>query len=285
MADDENASGKTKVFISWSGAQSQAIALVWRDLLNSTFESVEPFVSRADIDAGSRGFDDIKSKLDGSSFCIAIVSRATEMAPWINFEAGALSKQVFDAKVRVVPCLVDYDSESELQGPLKQFQAKMLHKEGIRETLQALAKVVGTEWDKKQRGFESMWTHFDSEFEKGKETQSKKLAPRGEKDMLKEVVTLTRDISEQVSSLQEKIETTQSAFHKIEPKYIVARVELRDYLTEKFGKIPAYPRLVVNMEVLYLLARPEVYKNDQEWLEEFAEKWQIRIFLITPSQN
>lgn len=74
-----------------------------------------PFVSDADIEAGARGLDDIKDELDGTRFAIVVVTRDNQNAPWLNFEAGAISKQLSGSINRVAPCLVDFDGSSQMR--------------------------------------------------------------------------------------------------------------------------------------------------------------------------
>jgi hypothetical protein len=51
-------------------------------------------------------------------------------SPWILFEAGALSKSLVNG--RVVPFLIDIQPE-EMNGPLSQFQAVSMTKDGVRD--------------------------------------------------------------------------------------------------------------------------------------------------------
>ncbi len=78
----------------------KAVAFVWSNLLTDAFDSVEPFMSKADIGAGERNLDKIATKLAHTSFGIVIVTQQNEHTPWINFEAGALSKNFDDDAVR-----------------------------------------------------------------------------------------------------------------------------------------------------------------------------------------
>src|SRR3712207_1416071 len=108
-----------KVFISWSGPQSKAVAEALRVWLKLVIQSVEPFVSSQDIAKGDRGLRVIANELEETSFGIVCVTRENSLTPWINFEAGALSKTVGEG--RVVPFLLDMPV-SDLTGPLAQFQ-------------------------------------------------------------------------------------------------------------------------------------------------------------------
>src|SRR4051794_8953617 len=97
-----------KVFISWSGAYSRAIAAAVRDWIPLLFDTVTPFMSDHDIAAGERGLTVIETELEGTQFGIIVVTEENQHAPWLNFEAGALSKIITqDRKQRVAPLLVD----------------------------------------------------------------------------------------------------------------------------------------------------------------------------------
>jgi TIR domain-containing protein len=109
-----------KVFLSWSGDLSLKIACALRDWLPSVIQSMKPYVSSEDIDKGTRWSTDIAKELEESSFGLICVTKDNMEAPWVNFEAGALSK-TFD-KSKVCPFLLNV-KRSELQGPLLQFQS------------------------------------------------------------------------------------------------------------------------------------------------------------------
>ncbi|MFC1429277.1 toll/interleukin-1 receptor domain-containing protein [Streptacidiphilus sp. N1-3] len=110
-----------KIFLSWSGAPSRQCAELLRDNLPIFNPSIEPFVSSADIRKGDRGLQRIAEELEGSSFGIVCVTPANLGAPWINFESGALSREVVEGKV--IPFLLGAGVRDLVDSPLKQFQA------------------------------------------------------------------------------------------------------------------------------------------------------------------
>lgn len=125
-----------KVFISWSGNRSKKVAQILRDWLPSVIQSVEPFVSSEDIDKGSRWNTDIAQELKESTFGIICVTKDNLTAPWLNFEAGALSKTIENSYV--APFLFDV-KPSELKGlPISQFQATSFTKEDLERLMETL---------------------------------------------------------------------------------------------------------------------------------------------------
>ncbi|MCC6598157.1 MAG: TIR domain-containing protein [Alphaproteobacteria bacterium] len=124
-----------KVFLSWSGDKSHKVALVFRDWLPSVIQSIVPYVSSEDIDKGARWSSDIAQELEDSTFGILCVTKENLTAPWLNFEAGALSKTM--DKSLVCPFLFNI-KRSEVEGPVLQFQSTIFEKEDIKKLLQAL---------------------------------------------------------------------------------------------------------------------------------------------------
>lgn len=137
-----------KVFISWSGNISWKVAVIFRDWLPSVIQSLEPYVSSEDIDKGARWSTDIAKELEDSTFGILCVTKENLEAPWLSFEAGALSKTM--EKAFVTPFLFDI-KRSEVQGPILQFQSTIFHKDDIKKMVQTLNKACGDTGISKQR--------------------------------------------------------------------------------------------------------------------------------------
>ncbi|TQE21014.1 TIR domain-containing protein [Streptomyces ipomoeae] len=117
-----SAVSKLKVFLSWSGEPSRQCALLLRGTLPAFNPLIEPFVSSEDIAKGDRGYDAIAARLAGSQFGIVCVTPENRRTPWINFEAGALSREL--GGPRLAPFLLLGTTVTDLVGtPLTQFQA------------------------------------------------------------------------------------------------------------------------------------------------------------------
>jgi hypothetical protein len=88
-----------KVFLSWSGDVSRQVAGLLREWLPLVINEIEPFMSSEDIDKGTRGLNIIASELQDSDHGVVVVTEENFERPWINFEAGALSKVVEGSRV------------------------------------------------------------------------------------------------------------------------------------------------------------------------------------------
>src|SRR4051794_3511302 len=124
-----------RLFISWSGKKSHAVALALHDWLPGVINHVRPFVSSTDIWAGTRWQAEIAGQLESTNFSIVCVTQENQAAPWLNFEAGALAKAV-DAS-RVVPLAIDL-KPSDVELPLGQFQAQPATQEGLSKVLASI---------------------------------------------------------------------------------------------------------------------------------------------------
>ena len=129
-----------KVFISWSGNKSLKVAQLLREWLPYIINSIEPYVSSDDIDRGARWSVDIAKELEDSTFGILCVTKDNLEAPWLSFEAGALSKTM--EKSFVAPFLFDI-KRSEVKGPILQFQSTIFEKDDIKKLVKTLNKACG----------------------------------------------------------------------------------------------------------------------------------------------
>lgn len=128
-----------KVFLSWSGPLSHKVACALRDWLPSVIQSVTPYVSSEDIDKGTRWSTDIAQELEESNYGVICVTRDNVKAPWINFEAGALSK-IID-KANVTPFLFKI-KRSEVHGPLLQFQSVIFERNEVDKLVESINKRI-----------------------------------------------------------------------------------------------------------------------------------------------
>lgn len=188
-----------KVFLSWSGTRSHKVALVFRDWLPSVIQAIVPYVSSEDIDKGARWSTDIAKELEDSTFGILCVTRENINAPWLTFEAGALSKTM--DKSFVSPFLFDI-KRSEVDGPILQFQSTIFEREDLKKLVKTLNKACEKDSladDRLEKAFDVWYTTLESELGKLKDALPDTVddgstdiqTPRAQ-EILEEILDLTR---------------------------------------------------------------------------------------------
>jgi hypothetical protein len=125
---------KLRVFVSWSGDRSRSVAEAMVEWLPRVLQAADPWMSRQ-IEKGDRWSQRIGEKLAENQVGLICVTPENSTAPWLLFEAGALSKALGTAKV--CPVLLGV-SPQELRGPLAQFQATLTEKSDLLSLLQTL---------------------------------------------------------------------------------------------------------------------------------------------------
>lgn len=124
-----------KVFLSWSGPTSREVASVLRDWLPFVVQAARPFLSVGDIDKGQRWSDVLANELNTSAYGIICLTPYNFRQPWINFEAGAISKAL--AASSVSPFLFGVQP-AQLEGPLEQFQSTVYRKDDVLKLVQSI---------------------------------------------------------------------------------------------------------------------------------------------------
>jgi hypothetical protein len=154
--------GTMKVMISWSGEPSHVLAIALRSWLPQVIEGVQPFVSSEDIPKGSRWFAELSKQLETTSYGILCLTRDNQYEQWINFEAGAVSKQVDDSRISTF--LIDLPP-TDIKGPLAHFQATSPNKEDVFRLVRSIARAAGASLpDSDLRSkFEILWPWLESE--------------------------------------------------------------------------------------------------------------------------
>jgi hypothetical protein len=201
-----------KIFLSWSGARSRAVAEALSTWIPRVIQAVDVFFS-PDIEKGAKWGNEITGALEGTSFGIVVVTRDNLTSPWLHYEAGALSK-LPGARVWTF-FLLDLPN-ADVPPPLGLFQ----HTEAIQEDVlkllrsingqvreggeKALAEGVLTET------FEDLWPRFAGHLDLARgvpdsptQMQSTDTAGRGVSAKLDEVLELLRS--------QQRVEGTRSA--------------------------------------------------------------------------
>lgn len=185
-----------KVFISWSGPLSKEVAQLLGSWIRDVLQGIETWISTDDIDKGSLWFGDISGQLADTSVGILCLTRENIDAPWILFEAGALSKGL--SKSRVCPLLVNL-SHTDLKPPLSQFNGTL----PTREDMFKLIRTINAQYrenalsdDRIERAFDRWWTDFERQFTAILKNYKppKEVHRRTLEDMVEEILQIVRAI-------------------------------------------------------------------------------------------
>ena len=193
-----------KVFISWSGPRSQALAQALRDWLPLVLHYVDPWLSESDIAAGERWSQSVAKQLETSNFGVLCVTRENVAAPWILFEAGSLAKSLEGS--RVIPVLLDLEF-SEISGPLAQFQAKKADKDGLSEVVHGVNH-ASDQPDSDERIlqlFDALWPKLETQIAAIPKHPGSTKPIRPQHEILEELVASVRAVDARVREVEENV--------------------------------------------------------------------------------
>lgn len=126
------------IFLCWSGERSKALAQALHDWLPRVIQAAKPFIS-TETEKGARWFEEIGRKLENISIGIICLTPENLDERWLHFEAGALSKQVDQA--RVCPYLLGF-KPADVPPPLGLFQGTVADRESTRQLLDTINRAV-----------------------------------------------------------------------------------------------------------------------------------------------
>jgi hypothetical protein len=197
-----------KVFISWSGAQSNYVASALRGWLLDVLPAVEPFMSEHDISLGERWSPEIARRLDESGFGLVIVTPQNYQAPWLNFEAGAISKALNGDTGTVVPIFYGI-RPSDIRSPLTQFQYMEWSRDRLSDLVKRLNALLESPRpeDRVLRAFELYWPELestlairDTEFNDSSRPLEPEPNKRDQRELLEEALDLLRNLTRLAST-------------------------------------------------------------------------------------
>lgn len=189
-----------KVFISWSGDTSKSLAEVLRQWLPSVLQAVKPYYSADDIAKGARWNTEIAVELQSARVGLICLTADNLSAPWVMFEAGALSKSLETS--RVCPLLFGGVEPTDISGPLVQFQAAQFGKTEMKRVTRMMNAELGDAAlgsEVLEGVFEMWWPQLDSRvraiLDGAPAARAEKGGNRDPKDLLEELLVLTRGLA------------------------------------------------------------------------------------------
>lgn len=198
-----------RVFISWSGDRSRAIGDTFRRWLPSVLQVVRPYFSPDDIAKGARWNTEIAKELEASRIGMIILTPECQNAPWLMFEAGALAKNLDRSKV--CPILFGGLEPTDLKGPLVQFQSSQFEADDMKRMIKMMNAELGDGAllpDVLEGVFDMWWPKLQEQVhaELQKHVHTDDETGRTERDMLEEVLGLTRTIARDGRSVRRSLD-------------------------------------------------------------------------------
>ena len=217
-----------KIFISWSGQRSKAVAELISDWIKCVLQASKPWISTRDIDRGAIWFSEISDQLKNTSAGIVCLTQENKNKPWILFETGALAKGL--TTNRVCTFLVDLQP-ADLEDPLAQFNHTLPEKGSMWELVRSLnACLLEHSLDERilEQVFKTYWPQFEEGFKSALDNnpQNIKSEPRPQEDILAEILKNTRNLNQRVREidsrmdLDKKSENTNPITRQSDSKYL-----------------------------------------------------------------
>jgi hypothetical protein len=152
LANEPRQTNGMLVVLSWSGEKSRTVARALWEWLPRVLYFVDPWMSDRDIHAGQRWEREVAAAMNEAGFGILCVTRESVNAPWLIYEAGALSR------TPVAPLLIDIPA-TLITGPLAQFQAKTLDRQGCHDLVISINARFGSLMQRAEidRRFDERW--------------------------------------------------------------------------------------------------------------------------------
>lgn len=183
-----------QVFLSWSGNRSKAVAEAFSDWLGKVIQALDPWMS-VDIEKGARWSAEIADRLENSHVGIICVTPENLNAPWLLFEAGALSK---NTRAHVCTFLLSV-APANVEPPLGQFQHTIFDKDDVFKLVATINQRVARAEEKALQDkdlaevFSTYWPKLE---EKLKAIQTAGSPPaqavRPEREILEEMLEIVR---------------------------------------------------------------------------------------------
>jgi len=233
-----------KVFISWSGPLSCALAEVLHWWFPRVLQGVTPYFTHKNIDKGARWLAEIARELEDTDFGVSCLTRDNLDARWLLFEAGAISRSVKEARL----CPIAFGIEkTEVGYPLQQFQAIDFVKDQMEGLIGTMNRHCGEHRMDKERcaeSFEKWWPDLDGQVkallkEQPAQDQAQKREPQ---DLLEEILLVTRDTATKVVELS--VADRQQKAALVAEELTSARQRLVDVLARGMAQQSLMDRIV-----------------------------------------
>jgi hypothetical protein len=191
-----------KVFISWSGERSRRLAEILGDWLPPVLQTVEPFVSTRSINKGTRWPEVLGENLENANVGIFCLTPDNLKAPWILYEAGALSK--LRERSLVIPLLFGVETK-QVEWPIANFNSTTFEHNEVLQMVQSLNEAAENPLRDEVvlTSFNRAWSDLERRVNETIATISLDAEPitREDNDLLAEMLELSRSQERTISHM------------------------------------------------------------------------------------
>lgn len=185
-----------KIFLSWSGAKSKKVAILFDQWIRQVIQAVDPWIS-TDIEKGVRWSAEISKSLSETKVGIICLTKDNLKSEWILFESGAISKT---EDAIVCTFLLDI-TPTDITPPLSLFQCTKFEKEDIRRLVITINNRLSHSGQKSihEKTLDSIFEKFYPDLEEGliqiKNEDGENLEElRTDRELLEEILETVRRI-------------------------------------------------------------------------------------------
>jgi len=189
-----------KVLISWSGERSKVIAQALHDWIPMVIQAVDPWIAPVDIEKGASWVRKLSDELSQTSFGIVCLTPENLQAPWILFEAGAISKAVGQENQEPRVCTYLFELEpANVGGPLAQFQHTKATREDTKLLLTTINQAVmrgeekGLKEERLNELIDALWERLEERLKNVPEASGETKPQRTEREILVEILGMVRN--------------------------------------------------------------------------------------------
>jgi TIR domain len=273
-----------KVFISWSGTTSRAVALALRDWLPSVLQVVEPFVSSEDVEKGARWDREIGQELENASFGILCITPDNVERPWLNFEAGALSKSMTAS--RVSPFLMGL-RPADLVGPLTQFQATLPQVEDVGRLVKSINATADRPIDEPRllEAVAMWWPRLEKSLQAALKVDPIQRDPQRDiQEMVEELLEINRAVQKQI--IREEIPKGRVQLIEYDPAAVRSMSSESSELFDLLYQAGIFVSTMSTTDDVIVFALPAAPDEElQAKLDRFAQRHGTRLSIRIPISN
>ena len=263
----------TQIFISWSGDLSHTVAALLHEWIPTVLQTAEPFLSSTDIEKGSRWSDHVAKKLEECGFGIIVLTKNNLTAPWILFEAGALSKMVGRGQVSSLLIGVDV---VDVKQPLSQFQNTIFSRDDCFKLISSINKTASAPLrdDVLLRTFGALWPDLEA-------SVLKAIEDAGNSEPIEAAIDEVSDMSSIKSSLGELIQSVKNL--RDEMKNPARGIDIGDltrqirWAAQTHSRIPRGLIDDINMVHNSIERRREISGESTSVQDDTMEEWLDRL--------